>query len=190
MPNFFFSCEHASNKIPPAYASLFVGHAALLKSHRGWDPGALELAQFLARAFRAPIVTGRYSRLLVDLNRTEGHSAAFSTLSRAAGKEKILRQIHRPYGRKVRQILSRKKNTIHIGVHSFTPVMKGHVRSTDIGLLYDPALAAENKFCRAMQSSLRNSLSLAVHRNLPYRGTGNGLINSLRGEKLPGYVGV
>jgi len=190
---FFLTCEHASNEIPLSYASLFAGRASLLKSHRGWDPGALPLARLLALGLRAPLFTGGHSRLLVDLNRTEDHRDVFSEITRSLSgteREKLLAQFHRPHWKKVYAELARRKNVIHVGVHSFTPVFHGHKRSTGIGLLYDPAQPAEEIYCRALQATLRKLLNVPVHRNLPYRGTGNGLIHSLRGKKLPGYVGV
>ena len=38
-------------EVPPAYAALFAGRQALLDTHRGWDPGALELGRQMADAF-------------------------------------------------------------------------------------------------------------------------------------------
>jgi len=49
------SCEHGGNEVPPGYAALFLGQASLLDSHRGWDPGALELGQQMANACGVPL---------------------------------------------------------------------------------------------------------------------------------------
>ncbi|MGZ3684803.1 MAG: N-formylglutamate amidohydrolase [Bdellovibrionota bacterium] len=193
MHGFFLTCEHASNAIPPRYEPYFNAHAPLLKSHRGWDPGALPLAKLLAGELRAPLTSGTHSRLLVDLNRTEDNHGVFSEITRRLSgfeRENLLARFHRPHWEKVFSELKRRKNVIHVGVHSFTPVFHGHKRSTGIGLLYDPAKPMEDKFCRALQSTLRKLLAVPVHRNLPYRGTGNGLISSLREQKLAGYVSV
>ncbi len=57
-----FACEHASKRVPLRYQKLFRGRAALLDTHRGWDPGALELAQRLQRALHVPLLAGRVSR--------------------------------------------------------------------------------------------------------------------------------
>ena len=38
------TCEHAGNRIPAEYRSLFRGASALLRSHRGYDPGLFPVA--------------------------------------------------------------------------------------------------------------------------------------------------
>jgi len=38
MDTFIITCEHGSNRIPAPYRRLFRGQAALLDSHRGYDP--------------------------------------------------------------------------------------------------------------------------------------------------------
>ncbi len=70
------SCEHAHNSLPKEYASRMP--ASILASHRGWDLGALSVAKHLAQALRAPLIAGKFSRLLVDLNRSANNPKAFS----------------------------------------------------------------------------------------------------------------
>jgi predicted N-formylglutamate amidohydrolase len=83
------------------------------------------------------------------------------------------------------------EKVIHVGVHTFTPVLHGHRRKTEIGLLYDPSRVREEDFCLGLQKFLRLHSNLAVHRNLPYRGTGNGLVMALRKEfPLSKYLGL
>ena len=50
------TCEHGGNQVPSAYAEYFKSHQAkeILKTHRGWDPGTLELASMLRDHFDAP----------------------------------------------------------------------------------------------------------------------------------------
>ena len=60
------TCEHGGNEVPAEYGSLFAGHEALLPTHRGWDAGALMLAQQLATAFDAPLFAATTTRLLID----------------------------------------------------------------------------------------------------------------------------
>lgn len=192
MNNFLVTCEHASNKFPAEYKNLFRGRGVLLSTHRGWDKGALPLTQNLAKALRSPLIAGKFSRLLVDLNRTEDNHGVFSKITRALPakeRERLLARFHRPHWKKAR-FLVRRKPVIHLGIHSFTPVMRGYRRPTAIGLLYDPARPQEDEFCRRLQKILKKSLGVAVHRNLPYRGTGNGLIAALRKENKTGYIGV
>ena len=72
------SCEHGGNVIPPAYRKLFVGQARVLDSHRGHDPGAMQLARDLARACEAPVVGATITRLLIELNRSPHNPRLYS----------------------------------------------------------------------------------------------------------------
>ena len=99
VPAFVVTCEHAGNRVPPGYAHLFEGAEALLASHRGWDPGAGALARSLARRLRAPLAITTVTRLLVEVNRTEGHPRVFSELARplsGAEREAVLARWYRP----------------------------------------------------------------------------------------------
>ena len=49
------TCEHGGAKIPPAFKSRFRTHSSLLRTHRGSDMGALELAKSFAKRLRAPL---------------------------------------------------------------------------------------------------------------------------------------
>jgi predicted N-formylglutamate amidohydrolase len=191
------SCEHASNAVPRAYPALFRGQRALLASHRGFDLGARDVARALARATGAPLFTAEVTRLLVDANRTPGHFGLFSQWSRdlpAAERAALLARYHAPHWRRVRAAAEARgsRRVVHIGVHSFTPVWNGAPREIDVGLLYDPARAAEAAFCARWAEWLRRAdPSLRVRRNAPYRGVSNCLPTALRRE-LPAsrYLGL
>jgi hypothetical protein len=71
---------------------------------------------------------------------------------------------------------------LHFSVHSFTPRLRGDVRHTDIGLLFDPSRAAEERFCRALRAELRREFAdLRIDMNEPYSGVSDGLTSTLRG---------
>ncbi|MBX3405925.1 MAG: N-formylglutamate amidohydrolase [Phycisphaeraceae bacterium] len=193
------TCEHGGNRIPPRYRMLFDrGHAAL-NSHRGWDPGALQLARQLAAAFDAPLHFSTVSRLLVDLNRSERHPRVFSRYTRALPeleRERVLKEHYRPYREAVLQRIegpvSGKNRVVHISVHSFTPVLKGVRRTADIGLLYDPRRPSERALAAAWQHAIRSvQPGLKVRLNYPYLGTSDGHTTSLRGRfQADLYVGI
>src|SRR5689334_22388372 len=63
-----FVCDHAANALPAAYGTLGL-EPALFSTHIAADIGAAEVTRALAAAFGAGAVLGRWSRLLVDLNR-------------------------------------------------------------------------------------------------------------------------
>lgn len=199
MDSFLITCEHGGNIIPAAYRSLFRGRRALLDSHRGYDPGALVMAQVLARAFHAPLVISTVSRLVIDLNRSIGHPQLHSTATRglpAALRAQIVDEHYRPYRaeveRRVRRSVSRGRRVIHISSHSFTPELDGNVRLADVGLLYDPRRRGESGLCARWKTTLGEMApKLRVRRNYPYAGKGDGLTMYLRRCFPPAdYVGV
>lgn len=195
-----FTCEHGGHRVPAAYQSLFAGRGRLLQSHRGYDPGALELARRLSRSVRAPLIFSDVTRLLVELNRSPDSEDFFSAITRSASQEqkgRIVSDHYLPYRRKVeRRIagwLGEGRRVLHLSIHSFTPVFRGRRRDLDIGLLYDPARKLEAAFCKAWRKSLLNcDPSLTVRANQPYRGTADGFTTYLR--TLPGagarYAGI
>jgi predicted N-formylglutamate amidohydrolase len=193
------TCEHGGNEIPVPFRPLFREHAALLDSHRGWDPGALVMAEALARALRAPLVSSTTSRLVIDLNRSIGHPQAFSPITRdapAAVKAQIIEEHYKPYRDEVETLVGQQvahgEQVIHLSSHSFTPELDGVVRQTDIGLLYDPRRPGEVQTSVRWQKSLAAlSPALRVRRNYPYEGKADGLTSHLRRRFLPDeYVGI
>lgn len=197
--SFVITCEHGGNRIPAPYDTLFRDEQMLLDSHRGYDAGALLMAQELATAFDGALVTATVSRLLVDLNRSVGHPQLFSATTRRLpplAREQILTQYYRPYREQVEaligQAVSGGKRVIHISSHSFTPELDGKVRSADIGLLYHPARPGEVRLCAHWQATLaRLAPALRVRRNYPYAGKGDGLTAYLRLRFAPtAYIGI
>lgn len=196
---FLVTCEHGGNRIPARYRPLFANHRELLRSHRGYDPGALAMARELAAALSAPLIVATTSRLLVDLNRSPGHPRLYSEATRnapAAVRREIFDQHYLPYRRRaeaeINRLLERFPRLVHVSSHSFTPALKGHVRNADVGLLYDPARPGEVALCLAWQASLqRRAPGLRVRRNYPYNGRSDGLTAWLRQRHGPdAYVGI
>ncbi len=187
-PAFLITCEHGGNRVPAKYAALFAPHRELLKSHRGWDPGSLELGRAFARALRAPLIVSTTTRLLVELNRSERHRSLFSAITRSLPDEErqhILERWYHPHRRRViehvRRGILNAGAVFHLAMHTFTPVLDGLRRTTDIGLLFDPSRALERRFCTRWQDRLREARpDLTIHRNQPYRGVSDGLGTSLR----------
>jgi len=198
-PELLLTCEHGGNRVPAPYRALFSGKARLLASHRGYDIGALECARHLARFLGAPLHFATVTRLLVDLNRSPGHRARFSALTRsldAAERARIETRYYTPYRDKIRRriagYLRGGGRVVHVSVHSFAPVLDGHERNADIGLLYDPRRAFERRTAGAIQDALhRLDPALRVRRNYPYAGRADGLTTSLRRQfAAPRYAGL
>ncbi len=194
-PTILVTCEHGGNRIPAAYRDLFRGQSRLLESHRGWDKGAIVLARDLARALDAESVLATTSRLLVDLNRSPGHPARFSRFTRGlpmSERRAIERRYYEPYRSRVALLVGAAVPSLHLSVHSFTPVLDGATRNADLGLLYDPSRLRERRLCDRIARELSERASdLRVRRNYPYKGTADGLAQSLRRVLPPyAYIGV
>jgi predicted N-formylglutamate amidohydrolase len=200
LPDFFFvTCEHGGNRIPSRYQDFFRGHEELLRSHRGYDIGALRLARELSEAFHAPLLVSAISRLLIDLNRSPSHPQLYSEATRAAPEDirrEIFQRYYQPYRSKaetqIAQAVAGGARVIHISCHSFTQELDGEVRLADLGLLYDPARIAEERLCRRWQIALRvYAAALKTRLNYPYTGTADGFTVYLRQRfASDSYLGI
>jgi predicted N-formylglutamate amidohydrolase len=192
------TCEHASRHVPRRYRPLLSGADAVIRSHRGWDAGALDVARALGERFRAPLVAGAQTRLLVDLNRSPGHRQLFSEYTRGLPSEQkndLLAACHWPYRGCVEDLVGHRIAAevfvFHVSVHTFTPRLHGKTREADIGLLYDPGRPVERRLACAWQGELRAALpGLTVRRNYPYRGIADGLVTHLRRRFVHFYAGI
>ena len=171
------SCEHATARVPAAYAQELRVPKSVLASHRGWDPGAIELARELARDLAAPLFAARATRLLVDANRSLDNRACFSKWSERLPeqlRERAVREHwsrHRDAVRDAVQARLGEGPVLHLSVHSFTPRFRGVERAIDVAALYDPSRAGERTFATAWLAALRAERpALRLRRNAPYRG--------------------
>ena len=193
------TCEHGGREVPSAYAALFIGHESLLDTHRGWDPGALELARQMADALEAPLFGATTTRLLIDLNRSIGHRQLHSEATRdlpAADRRAIATQHYHPHRDtvegEVARLIASGRRVVHVASHSFTPDLNGVVRQADVAWLYDPRRAGEGLLASRWLGALhRRRPGLKLRRNYPYEGKGDGLPSLLRKRHAPGqYVGI
>lgn len=192
------SCEHACADVPPNLIDCFLGHDKVLATHRAYDPGALETARLLAGALRIKTIhEGKFTRLLIDLNRSTHHRRVWSEFSPPPGdpRRTELLKAYRDYREKVERdavkTLSLHDRVIHFGVHTFTPVWNGEPRPVDIGLLYDPARTREKALCHRIRDALRARYPrLRLRLNQPYQGKADGLTTTLRRTLGPRYLGI
>jgi predicted N-formylglutamate amidohydrolase len=194
------TCEHATNRVPEDLSALFRAHRALLKTHRGWDIGAMGVAERLAAGLASPLFVGEASRLVVELNRSPDSPSLFSDITRALPEERrraILERYYTPWRCAVREHVARwaaQGPVLHVSVHSFTPVLNGKRRTLEVGLLFDPARESEKALCERWRRAIladEAGAGLRVKMNLPYRGTSDGHTTALRREFAPErYLGV
>ena len=183
------TCEHAGNIIPEGYAYLFAylfeNQAEVLNSHRGWDPGAWLLAEFLGEHFGVEPIPFFNTRLLIEPNRSLDHPDLFSEFSNALDdqeKKKLIADFYTPYRELVEtKIKKLAKPVLHISVHTFTPVFNGKERSVDIGLLFYPARTGEHSFCKNWYEKLSVVFpNWKTAFNEPYKGIDDGFTTYLR----------
>lgn len=204
-----FTCEHASCAVPQFLKKNSSQISQLiLRSHRGFDEGALEIAKSLQNYFsesiEVPLFSGRWSRLVIDLNRSANHPKVFSKWTRVISKEKrlkIMNSIYHPFRTQVIEFilsqLKNKRNVCHLSIHTFTPVLNGEVRNCEIGILYDPRRVKELKLARQIKKNIEKMVcenqldQVRVRMNYPYRGTSDGHTAQLRKRfTASGYSGI
>lgn len=139
-------CEHAGQLFPSRLGDLGVIQVDR-DSHIGWDIGAKQVTEAMAKALGAPAVMQRYSRLVIDCNRP--HTAAdampeasdgiaipgnlnLSPADRAARVDEIFT----PFHNEVARLFEKHKRRMVLSIHSFTPTMNGHSRPWNIGFLF------------------------------------------------------
>jgi predicted N-formylglutamate amidohydrolase len=204
------TCEHASNHVPATFKK-FVP-ADVLETHRAYDIGARAVFRKLVK-FAKPefYCEGKFSRLFVDLNRTITNKVVFSEyydtqnsrVQTAVAKMKAqARAYWREYRENVEKFVSKNIRSlrqaqrpeaviVHLGIHSFTPVLNGKVRNTDIGILYDPARPLERAYANVIKAEIKRLYpKMKVRFNYPYKGTSDGLTTTLRKKFGPRYVGI
>ena len=204
------TCEHASNKLPAAFKKAVP--ADVQETHRAYDIGACSVFRKLVK-FAKPefFCEGKFSRLFVDLNRTITNKSAFCEYYEAleasdkAAAEKTKAQAT-AYWQEYRTTIEKfvesaiKPNTraakskpivVHLGIHSFTPVLNGKVRNADIGILYDPSRPLERAYANVIKAEIKRLYpTMKVRFNYPYKGTSDGLTTTLRKKFGPRYVGI
>jgi len=175
-----FLCDHASNAVPARYGDLGLG-AEQFARHIAWDIGAGALTRALAAAFGAPAFLGRWSRLLVDLNRgaedptivmrlSDGAIIPGNAGADAAEIAERIARYHRPYHRAIAAAIDASLGAgtapTLVSMHSFTPAWKGDPRPWHVGILWDrdPRLAVP------LLEAFRAEPGLVVGDNEPYHG--------------------
>ena len=181
--DFIVVCDHASNALPPEYGTLGLDPAEF-RRHIAFDIGAAGVARRLAEALSAPAVLGRYSRLLIDLNRGEDDPTIVMKLSDGAivpgnrdvdackdkGEfERCIALFHAPYHAAIERLIARARARdivpVIVSVHSFTPRWRSFVRPWETGLLWDK----DDRMIVPLLTALR-AQGFTVGDNEPYTG--------------------
>lgn len=173
----FFTCEHASDRIPPTW-TLSDNDARLLGTHWTYDLGAAEITRALARSLDAPAVLSTCSRLIVDVNRAPDSDTLFLAHAEdavidlnhdidAAEREARMGAYYHPYHDAIDREIAHTSCELVFAVHSFTPMYQGQIRTMELGILFDEQLALAESMTHALG---RAGFSVAL--NQPYSGKG------------------
>lgn len=183
MSSFVLVCEHASHFIPKHYASLGL-RPADLERHIAWDIGAKSVALELSGLLDAQLILANYSRLIIDLNRPLDSATSIPEVSETTwipGNSGISldERKHRaaeyftPFHQRLTQLLDARaggmRQSVIIGVHSFTPSFKGVSRPWHAGVLFRQSKAFGSWLAARLGGSAAN-----IAENEPYRIEDNG----------------
>ena len=209
-PALMITCEHASNALPDFILRASRENAIpddVLASHRGYDIGAFDIFSNLVKRLKPDFhCSSRFSRLVIDMNRSSTSKSFFSeyTVHLPSQVKAHMQELWQKYRDKIEKFVSskipariRKSETgknlkvIHLGIHSFTPVLNGIERDADVGILYDPSRPAEAQIADILIKSIHErEPSLRIRKNYPYLGKSDGLTTTLRQKFGASYAGL
>ncbi len=152
-----FVCEHASNALPAPWSNLGLTPDQT-RAHIAWDPGALGLAQGLARRLDATLIHAPVSRLIYDCNRapdmpgamparSEVHDIPGNSAISPADRLARTNAVYVPWATALHSLIAARialgRRPTIITIHSFTPVFHGKPRAVEFGIIHDadPSLA-------------------------------------------------
>ena len=177
----FLLCDHASNRVPAALATLGMTDDQL-DDHIAWDIGAAQLARCLSERLDAPLVLSGYSRLAIDCNRPLGAATSVPAvtceipvpgnvgLSEAEVRARQV-ELFEPYHAAIAALLSardaRGASSIVLSLHSFTPALHGKARPWHVGVMY----GKDRRLAAALLDALALEQDLYVGDNEPYQVT-------------------
>ena len=191
------TCEHGGNQISVKYQKKFKDAVEVLKTHRGLDIGALEIAILVQKKLKVDLVYSTTSRLVVDLNRTLKNPTLFSEFTTSLSKpekQKVLDKYYFPHWcnvrKAVKKTIARNDSAVHVAIHSMTDQLNGQKRRMHLALLYNPIFEEEVLFSSLWIKELRKEFPhFVIARNKPYRGDGDGVTCEMRKENK-NYIGI
>lgn len=177
---FLLTADHAGNAVPQALGDLGISPAEINR-HIGIDIGIHGVSQRLSLLLDAPYVFQRYSRLVIDCNRTPGNASSIAPASdgtRIPANQGLTPEaiawrqdeIFWPYQKAVaRQIAAMRKTgtpPVVIAMHSFTPRHGDYPapRPWQIGVLFN----RDGRLARSLIALFESEGDLTVGINQPY----------------------
>ena len=179
-------CDHASNFIPGAFASLGLTQENL-NNHFAWDPGAAGVTRKISDLLDCPAILAAASRLMIDCNRDPDDWDSIVELGETtpipgniglsdAERAARIAAFHTPFHDCVdaARIACAGRIRAVVSIHSFTPEYRGQRRPWHIGLVYNE----DHRIARSLAVQLGADERLIVGDNEPY-GPGDRVYYSL-----------
>ena len=175
---FVIICDHAGRRIPWSLGSLGLPEDQLVR-HIAWDAGAGAVARRLGAVLGAYTICQRYSRLVIDCNRSLDAPDSIVRRSERTvipGNQRVsadearerAEEIFQPYHDEIQSALDQREAegrlTVLIAMHSFTPVFLDEGRPWHAGVLYN----RDARLAEPLLRALRAEGDLVVGDNEPY----------------------
>jgi len=170
------SCEHATQLMPEGF-DWHPEDEHLRGTHWAYDLGVRHLTLELALHVGAPAVLSRFSRLIVDPNRSldsdtlfrthaEGRAVRMNAELSDAAKSERLDRFYLPYHRAFSRMVEETESApVVFAIHSFTPLYEGDPRPMEVAVLFDKADDLAHRLGADMEAG-----GLKVAYNAPYSG--------------------
>ena len=174
--NILIIVDHASNSIPTNFSN-FTINQKILNSHIAYDLNIKNFSLVLSKKINSHLICGKYSRLIIDLNR----SISDPTLISAISDKKIINgnlqidnldmkyrinNIYNKYHEHIYKTIKKYNINLLISLHSFNPIFKGKKRKIEVGIL-------SNNYRQYSELLMKNLIKVKKYKigdNEPYRG--------------------
>ena len=184
--------DHASNYIPKENDGLGLSNF-FLNQHIAFDIGVKEISLDLSNRLKCKVIQGKYSRLLIDLNRDLNDPTVIPEIvdgkiipgNIGLSKSEIrlrVKKIYNKYHHEINRIIKNKKVKVILSLHSFNPIFKNKRRFLEFGILSN-----EDKNLSSIIIDQLKLQKLNVGDNKPYRGNliGDSMYRHGLKNKLP-----
>lgn len=188
------SSEHSSPKIPKDLNNLGINDQDFDKISHHYDKGTENISRKISKELDARCLLAKFSRLVIDLNRTLDHPELIIKRSfnfniknnhnlRSKEINDRITKYYMPYHQKLRSTLkdlrSMHKNTYYINIHSFSNWVKGKDRDIDFCIVH----SKKDKVINYKLIKRLNSLGFKAISNSPFSGKNSSIFKQYQQDK-------
>ncbi len=184
--------DHASNHVSKEDNKLGLPNS-FLNQHIAFDLGVKELSLDLSTRLKCRLIQGKYSRLLIDLNRDLDDPTVIPEivdrkiipgnigLSKSELRLRV-KKIYNKYHNEIDRTIKNEKVKVILSLHSFNPIFKNKKRLLEFGVLSN-----EDKNLSSIIIDQLRSQNINVGDNKPYKGNliGDSMYRHGLRNKLP-----